>query len=233
MNVQAKINCLQEMLHFRNSNQDPPVDLYDLEGSYKRDVEIDSLTKEPTDTLLMGDEDISTILVRETDKFIKSSVDDLVPIPRESEVTSNSNLECDMPTPLPTIDVRKEDFDINSPLGEQVVNFLIENKDVAGLSIHLVKRLFSHLVINLSSTKRMYDEPLGDDSKPKSYDVTFSNSLFDFNEDYTLCNPDSVSRSLETSDLNLEELTAEIGLDDSIPTKIDNGYYDLDSHKQF
>ncbi|GJU56920.1 hypothetical protein Tco_1234686 [Tanacetum coccineum] len=102
----------------------------------------------------------------------------------------------------------------------------------------------------------MFDEPLGDDSKPRSYDVTFSNSLFDFNDDYTLCydnplfddeledisimdppksaplnyeplgNPDSVSRSLDTSDLNLEELTAEIGLDDSIPTEIDDGYYD-------
>ncbi|GKE80364.1 hypothetical protein Tco_1550364 [Tanacetum coccineum] len=33
----------------------------------------------------------------------------------------------------------------------------------------------------------MSDEPLGDDSKPKSYDVTFSNPLFDFNDDSTLC----------------------------------------------
>ncbi|GKC77833.1 hypothetical protein Tco_1128607 [Tanacetum coccineum] len=102
----------------------------------------------------------------------------------------------------------------------------------------------------------MSDEPLCDDSKPRSYDVTFSNPLFDFNDDYTLCNdnplfdeeftnnssldppksaplnyeplgsPDSMSRSLETSDLILEELTAEIGLDDSIPTEIDDGYYD-------
>ncbi|GKA78326.1 hypothetical protein Tco_0784863 [Tanacetum coccineum] len=34
----------------------------------------------------------------------------------------------------------------------------------------------------------MSDEPLGDDSKPISYDVTFSNPLFDFNDDSTLCN---------------------------------------------
>ncbi|GKF56566.1 hypothetical protein Tco_0166906 [Tanacetum coccineum] len=33
----------------------------------------------------------------------------------------------------------------------------------------------------------MSDEPLGDDSKPRSYDVTFSTPLFDFNDDYTLC----------------------------------------------
>ncbi|GJZ20642.1 putative reverse transcriptase domain-containing protein [Tanacetum coccineum] len=152
--------------------------------------------------------------------------------------------------------IRKEDFDINSPLGEQVVDFLMENEDVAGLPRNLVKQLFSHLVKNLSSTKIMSDEPLGDDSKPRSYDVTFSNPLFDFNDDFTVCNdnplfdeefedissidspksallnyeplgnPNSVSIFLETSDLIMEEPTAEIGLDDSIPIEIDDGYYD-------
>ncbi|GJY36661.1 hypothetical protein Tco_0422039 [Tanacetum coccineum] len=84
-------------------------------------------TMEPADTLLMGDEVISTTPIRENNEFIMSSVDDLVPIPRESEVTSDSNLECDMPvnTPLPTTDVREENFDINSPLGEYVVNFFL------------------------------------------------------------------------------------------------------------
>nr|GEV17556.1 putative reverse transcriptase domain-containing protein [Tanacetum cinerariifolium] len=83
------------------------------------------------DTLLMGDEVSSTNRAKETDKLIKSSVDDLVPIPWEFEVTSDSNLECDMlvNTPLPTTDVREENFDINSPLGEYVVNFLMENVD--------------------------------------------------------------------------------------------------------
>ncbi|GJX49571.1 hypothetical protein Tco_0276416 [Tanacetum coccineum] len=187
-------------------------------------------TMEPADTLLMGDEDISTTPARETDKFIKSSVDDLVPIPMESEMTSDSNLECDMPinTPLPTTYVRKEDFDINSPLGEQVIDFLMENKDVVGLPRHLVKQLFSHL---------MSDEPLGDDSKPRSYDVTFSNSLFEFNDDFTLCNDnllfDEEFEDISSLDppksapLNYEPLDhAEIGLDDSIPTEIDDGYYD-------
>ncbi|GJX89974.1 hypothetical protein Tco_0343300 [Tanacetum coccineum] len=179
------------MMNLRYSNQDPPVDLYDLKGSDKRDNKIDSLTKEPLDTLLIGDEVISTIPARENDKFIKSSVDDLVPIPRESEVTSvYDDLECYMPItiPLPTTDVREEGFDINSPLEEQVVNFLIENVDVAGLPRHLVKHLFNHLIKNPSLTKEMSDEPLGDDSISISCDVTFSNPFFDFNDDFTLCN---------------------------------------------
>ncbi|GKA46499.1 hypothetical protein Tco_0739382 [Tanacetum coccineum] len=162
MDFRNEINRLQELMNLRNSNQDPPVDLYHLEGSDKGDNMIDSLTKEPSDTLLMGDEVIITIPERENNEFIKSSVDDLVPILRESEVTSDSDLECDMPAtiPLPTTDVREEVFDINSPLGEQVVDFLMENEDVAGLPRHLVKRLFSHLLKNPSLTKGMSDEPL-------------------------------------------------------------------------
>nr|GEY71048.1 hypothetical protein [Tanacetum cinerariifolium] len=162
MNVQNELNCLQEMLHLGNLNQDPPVYLYDLKGSNKGDNDIDSLTMEPTDTLLMADEVISIIPAREIDDFIKFSVDDLVPIPKEYKVTSDSNLECDMPfnTPLPTTDVREENFDINSPIGEYVVDFLMENIDVADLPRYLVKQLFSHLVKNLSLTKRMPDKPL-------------------------------------------------------------------------
>ncbi|GKE16614.1 hypothetical protein Tco_1424191 [Tanacetum coccineum] len=89
--------------------------------------------------------------------------------------------------PLPTTDVREEEFDINSSLGEYVVDFLMKNEDVAGLPRYLVKRLFSHLLKNPSLTKGMSDEPLGDDSISISYDVTFSNPLFDFNDDSTLC----------------------------------------------
>ncbi|GJT63528.1 hypothetical protein Tco_1007061 [Tanacetum coccineum] len=105
-------------------------------------------TMEPADTFLMGDEVISTILERENDEFIKSSVDDLVPIPRDSEVTSvYDDLE------------RRIDFNPRD----------IETND-------------------LIPVPWVFDEPLGNsDSVPRSYDVTFSNPLFDFNDDYTLC----------------------------------------------
>ncbi|GJS98145.1 hypothetical protein Tco_0819315 [Tanacetum coccineum] len=172
-------------------------------------------TMEPTNTLLMGDEVIRTIPVRETDEFVKSSVDDLIPIPREYEVTSNSVLECDMPIPLPTTDVTEENFDINSPLREYIVDLLMENKDVAGLPRHLVKYLFNHLLKNPSLTKGMSDEPSGDDSKSISYDVTFSNPLFDFNDDSTLCydNPIFDEEFEDISSLDTPESTPVI--DDS------------------
>ncbi|GJX08184.1 hypothetical protein Tco_0196116 [Tanacetum coccineum] len=80
---------------------------------------------EPLDAFLMGDEAISTTPIKENKEFIKSSVDDLVPILRESEVTSVSNdLECSMPfdsPPLPCIDVLGEEkIDIDLPFGEHL-----------------------------------------------------------------------------------------------------------------
>ncbi|GKA43942.1 hypothetical protein Tco_0736666 [Tanacetum coccineum] len=43
------------------------------------------------------DENLSTIPKKELDEFIKSRVEDLVPIPSESEDTSDSDKECDLP----------------------------------------------------------------------------------------------------------------------------------------
>ncbi|GJR59571.1 hypothetical protein Tco_1501733 [Tanacetum coccineum] len=57
---------------------------------------------DPSDTFSMGDEVISTTPVRENDEFIKSNVDDLVSILRESKVTLvSTNLECSMPIDTP------------------------------------------------------------------------------------------------------------------------------------
>ncbi|GJV16670.1 hypothetical protein Tco_1361993 [Tanacetum coccineum] len=121
------------MMNLINSNQDPPVDLYHLEGSDKGDNEINSLTKEPFDTLLMGDQVINTTPERENNEFIKSSIDNLVPIPRELEVTSVCNdLECNMPicTHFPTTYVREEKLDIDLPLGDHLDTLSTGNREV-------------------------------------------------------------------------------------------------------
>ncbi|GJY72752.1 hypothetical protein Tco_0477183 [Tanacetum coccineum] len=55
-------------------------------------------TLEPEDSLIMGNEDLSTIPEKESDEFIKFSVEDLVPIPSESEDTSESDSDCDLPS---------------------------------------------------------------------------------------------------------------------------------------
>ncbi|GKC46626.1 putative reverse transcriptase domain-containing protein [Tanacetum coccineum] len=48
-------------------------------------------TLEPEDSFIMGNEELSTIPKKESDEFIKSSVNDLVPIPSESEDTFGSD----------------------------------------------------------------------------------------------------------------------------------------------
>ncbi|GJV70156.1 hypothetical protein Tco_1485665 [Tanacetum coccineum] len=58
-------------------------------------------TMEPNDSLIMEDEHLRTIPEKESDEFIKSSVEDLVSIPSESEDLSEDlsdiESECDMP----------------------------------------------------------------------------------------------------------------------------------------
>ncbi|GKC58319.1 hypothetical protein Tco_1085917, partial [Tanacetum coccineum] len=53
---------------------------------------------EPEDSLIMGNEELSNIPEKESDEFIKSSVEDLIPIPRESEDTSSSDSESILPS---------------------------------------------------------------------------------------------------------------------------------------
>ncbi|GKF96040.1 hypothetical protein Tco_0288775 [Tanacetum coccineum] len=55
-------------------------------------------TLEPEDSLIMGNKELSTILEKESDEFIKSSVEDLVPIPSESEDILESDSDCDLPS---------------------------------------------------------------------------------------------------------------------------------------
>ncbi|GKE28267.1 hypothetical protein Tco_1443651, partial [Tanacetum coccineum] len=91
-------------------------------------------TMKPLDTFLMGDEVISTISERENDEFIKSSVDDLVPIPRESELTLDStDIECRMPInpPLPCVDVLGDIIvDIDLLLGEHLDTFSTGDREI-------------------------------------------------------------------------------------------------------
>ncbi|GKE17095.1 hypothetical protein Tco_1424672, partial [Tanacetum coccineum] len=51
----------------------------------------------PEDSFIMGNEELTTIPEKESDEFIKSSVEDYVPIPSESEDTSMSDSECILP----------------------------------------------------------------------------------------------------------------------------------------
>nr|GEY10828.1 hypothetical protein [Tanacetum cinerariifolium] len=55
-------------------------------------------TLDPKVSFIMGNEKLNTIPEKELDEFIKSGVDDLVPIPSEYEDTSGSDSECILPS---------------------------------------------------------------------------------------------------------------------------------------
>nr|GEV65410.1 uncharacterized mitochondrial protein AtMg00810-like [Tanacetum cinerariifolium] len=67
---------------------------------------------EPVDSLIMEDEHLDTILATESDEFIKSSVENLVPNPSESEGES----ECDVPAGFSTFSnvLFNADYDFDS-----------------------------------------------------------------------------------------------------------------------
>ncbi|GKC10899.1 hypothetical protein Tco_1007681 [Tanacetum coccineum] len=103
---------------------------------------------EPEDSLNMGGEHLSIIPKKESDKVIKSSVKDLVPIPCESKDTSENDSECDLPF-----------CDDSFPL------------DVLGGNF-----------------------------------VTFSNPLFDSNDDFTSSDDESFPEDIESKDSYVSNL---------------------------
>ncbi|GJR53125.1 hypothetical protein Tco_1403646 [Tanacetum coccineum] len=187
-------------------------------------------TMEPEDSLIMGDEDLSTIPEKESNEFIKSSVKDLVPILSESEDTSESDSECDLPS--------CDDF---SPIN------ILEGK-----SVTLSNLLFDSNDDFTSSN----DESLSDEDILKDNVKIYSNPLFEFNDEYISSdvNPlfDEVLEDIESKDSyvsNLDEPALLVtplsdanedecfdpggGIDEidafldiDVPTEIKDGYHD-------
>nr|GEZ28886.1 hypothetical protein [Tanacetum cinerariifolium] len=83
---------------------------YDDDDDYNSAITPVLSTEEPVNFLTIGDEHLDTISATESDKVIKSSVEDLVPVPSESEGISEH--KCDVPfhDNSPPLDVLKDQF---------------------------------------------------------------------------------------------------------------------------
>ncbi|GKD02770.1 hypothetical protein Tco_1177744 [Tanacetum coccineum] len=154
-------------------------------------------TKEPEDSLIMGNEELSTILEKESDEFIKSSVENLIPILRESEDTSGSDSKSVLPS--------SNDF---SPIFEEK-------------SVTFSNPLFDSNDFTSSDIKLLSDEDVPEDDIEckDSYDSNLDEStflvtpLFDANKDECF-DPRGV----------IDEIDAFLDMD--ISTDIKNGYHD-------
>ncbi|GKE66929.1 hypothetical protein Tco_1521090 [Tanacetum coccineum] len=119
----------------------------------------------------MGNEELSTIPKKESGEFIKSSVEDLVPIPSESEDTSESDSKCILPScdNFSSINVyEKKSVTFSNPLFDSNDDFTSSND------------------------KSLSDEDVPKDNNIESKDSYVSNldesallvtPFFDFNED--------------------------------------------------
>ncbi|GKE56882.1 hypothetical protein Tco_1496067, partial [Tanacetum coccineum] len=115
-------------------------------------------TLEPEDSLIMGNEELSTIPEKESDEVIKSSIEDLVPIPSEFEDTSGSDSDCDLSL--------CDDF---SPIN------VYEEKSVT----------FSNPLFDLNDDcTSSDDESLSDKDVPEENVKIYSNPFFEFDDEY-------------------------------------------------
>ncbi|GJR77666.1 hypothetical protein Tco_0090031 [Tanacetum coccineum] len=115
-------------------------------------------TLEPEDSLIMGNEELSTIPEKESEEFIKSSVEDLVPILSESKDNFESDSDCDLSS--------CDDF---SPIN------VYEEKSMT----------FSNPLFNSNDDfTSSDDESLSDEDVLEDNVKIYSNPLFEFNDEY-------------------------------------------------
>ncbi|GJR41072.1 hypothetical protein Tco_1216756 [Tanacetum coccineum] len=126
-------------------------------------------TLKPENSYIMGDEHLSTIPEKESDELIMSSVEDLVPIPSESEDTFESDSDCDLPfddESLSDEDVPKDNFKIYSNL-----LFEFNDKYISSDVNPLFDEVLEDIECKVNSDSNL-DEP-----------TLLVTPLFDFNED--------------------------------------------------
>ncbi|GJR45724.1 hypothetical protein Tco_1313827 [Tanacetum coccineum] len=202
----------------------------------------------------MGDENLSTILEMESDEVIKSSVENLVPIPSESEDFSDNESECDVPvcdesSPTfsnPLFD-SKDDFTFNphyfnaeSNLIESLLNrdtlidscpkFDFNLEEFSGELAHIdpIPPGIEKVDFDLEEEIRLIENLLYDNSSsrpPKELNLEIADTIFE-----------SLSPSpipVEDSDSHMEEIYLFLATNDSMPPGIENDDYDSEGDIHF
>nr|GEV95262.1 hypothetical protein [Tanacetum cinerariifolium]GEV95352.1 hypothetical protein [Tanacetum cinerariifolium] len=161
----------------------------------------------------MGDEHLSTISETESDEVIKSSVENLIPIPSESEVTSDNESECDVPV-----------NDEYSPIFTTFSNPLFDcNGDFTSSD----DKSLSNEDVPMKNFK-IYSNPLFDDEELISTKIYphYFNAKSNLLE--SLLNRDTLLDSSPKFDFLLEEFYGELAHIDPIPPGIEEADFDLE-----
>ncbi|GJX86983.1 hypothetical protein Tco_0337757 [Tanacetum coccineum] len=204
-------------IEMRKKERDDSIPLRDIIDRYSPSVAITSSppvlpTREPEDSLIMGDEHLETILEKESDELIKSIVENLVPIPRESKVTSDNESECDVP-----------ECDETSPTFTTFSNPLFDSND--DFTSRDDESLSDEDV--LMENFKIYSNPLFDDEEIISTKIDLHCFNAESNLIESLLNRDILIYSSPKFDYLLEEFSGELTHIDPIPSGIEKADFDL------
>ncbi|GJV49732.1 hypothetical protein Tco_1439944 [Tanacetum coccineum] len=201
----------------------------------------------PDNSLIMGNEELSTIPEKESDEFIKSSTEDLVPIPSESVGTSENDSESVLPLSddfSPIFEEKSVTF--SSPLFNSNDDFTSSDdellfdedvpKDVKIYSNPLFE--FDDEYIS-SDVNPLFDEELEDIKCKASYDSNLDESTFlvtplsDFKEDECFTPSDDVELLLhsDSSTPMISVVSILEGFTDELPLEENDDLFDLESNK--
>ncbi|GJY49084.1 hypothetical protein Tco_0439040 [Tanacetum coccineum] len=213
----AASQCIKSICNY-DDDEDDSIPLRDIIARYSPSVAITSSpsvlpTREPKDSLIMGDEHLSTIPEKESDEVIKSSVENLVLLSSESEDFSDNESECDMP-----------EYDETSPTFTTFSNPLIDSNDDITSSDD---ESLSDEDVPMENFK-IYSNPLFDDEEiisPK-IDPHYFNAESNLIE--SLLNGDILIDSSPKFDYLLEEFSGELAHIDPIPPGIEKADFDLE-----
>ncbi|GKF25975.1 hypothetical protein Tco_0081869, partial [Tanacetum coccineum] len=152
---------------------------------------------------------LDTIPEKESDELIKSSVENLVPIPCESEVTSDNESECDMPV--------CDDFTtFSNPLFDSKDDFTSSDDEL--LSDEDVPK----------ENFKIYSNPLFDDEEIISTKIDPHSFNAESNSIESLINRDTWIDSSPMFDYLLDEFSGELAHIDPIPPGIEAADFDLE-----
>nr|GEX34828.1 hypothetical protein [Tanacetum cinerariifolium] len=107
-------NIHEELTVYINTpSWDHPTICYIDDDDEDRNIAITPIlsTEEPDNSLSMGDEHLDTILETESDELIKSSVENLVPIPSESDGIPDNMCDVTFNDNSPPLDISKDQFE--------------------------------------------------------------------------------------------------------------------------
>ncbi|GJR80721.1 hypothetical protein Tco_0151506 [Tanacetum coccineum] len=199
---------------------------------------------EPEDSLIMGNEELSTIPKKELGEFIKSSVEDLISIPRESEDASGSDSESVLPFSddfSPIFEEKSVTF--SNPLFDSNNDFTSsDDESLSDEDVPEDVKIYSNPLFKFddeyisSDVNPLFDEVLEDIECEDSYDSNLDEStflvtpLFDSNEDECLAPRDDIELFLH-HDPSISVVSILEGFTDEPPLEENDDLFDLESQE--